>query len=97
MKNTWTIIPLIFMVVGAVVAQESTEQVSYDDMARELANPNTSMASLTLKSQFTWFDGALPKADRQFGSTLLFQPVLPFPLKNGGQIMLRPAVPFILD
>jgi len=70
---------------------------SASEIAAQLANPNTALASLTFKNQFRWFEGDLPDADDQSGYTLLFQPILPFPLENGDKIIWRPAVPIIMD
>lgn len=81
--------------VGASTA--GVEEKSADEVAKELANPNTALASLNFKNQFRWFDGDLPNADGQFGFTTLFQPVFPFPLENGDQILFRPALPLLID
>jgi len=75
---------------------------SADEVAKELANPNNSLASLTFKNQFRWYTGDLPDADDQFNYTLLFQPVFPFPLEptaSGGKpnIFVRPAIPILID
>jgi hypothetical protein len=70
---------------------------SADEIAKELANPNTPLATLNFKFQFRGFQGDLPKADSQAGTTLLFQPSLPFPLNNGGLLLFRPAIPLIFD
>ncbi len=70
---------------------------SADEIARELANPNTPLASLNFKNQFRWFDGDLPDADDQFSFTTLFQPVFPFPLEHGDQLIFRPAIPILFD
>lgn len=70
---------------------------SADELAAELSNPNSPVASLTFKNQFRWFEGDLPDADGQSSYTLLFQPVLPFKLPSGGKIFWRPAVPIIID
>lgn len=78
---------------GIAVAQEK----SAEEIARELSNPNTALASLTFKNQFRWFEGDLPNANDQSSYTLLFQPALPFPLANGDKIIWRPAVPLIVD
>ncbi|HEY5738682.1 MAG TPA: hypothetical protein VIW27_03095 [Gammaproteobacteria bacterium] len=78
-----------------VIAQE--QERSADEIAAELANPNTPVASLNFKTQYRTFDGDLPDADRQSGTTILFQPSLPFPLDNGDQILFRPAIPLIVD
>jgi hypothetical protein len=73
------------------------EEQSMDEIAKELANPNTSLASLTLKLQFRGFEGDLDDADDQNSTTLLFQPALPFKRDDGSKIIFRPAIPFIVD
>ncbi|RLB99499.1 MAG: hypothetical protein DRH90_20390 [Deltaproteobacteria bacterium] len=70
---------------------------STDELAAELSNPNTSVASLTIKNQFRWFEGDLPDADDQSSYTLLFQPALPFVLDSGDKIIWRPAVPLLVE
>jgi len=70
---------------------------SADEMAAQLSNPNSPVAVLNLKNQFRSFEGDLPGADSQTSYTMLFQPVLPFPLDNGDLIFWRPALPFIVD
>lgn len=78
--------------------EDGQAAASATELARELSNPNTALASLSFKNQFRWFEGDLPDADDQSSYTLLFQPVLPFPLaKKGTSILWRPAVPFIVD
>jgi len=87
----------------AALAQNSDRpEKSADEVARELANPNTSLASLTFKNQLRWYTGDLPDADDQFSYTLLFQPVFPFtlePTSSGGSanIFFRPAFPIVFD
>jgi len=76
---------------GGAAAPSSAE------IAAELSNPNTALASLTFKNQFRWFEGDLPNADDQRSYTLLSQPALPSPLENGDKIIWRPAIPFIVD
>ena len=75
---------------------------SADEVAKALANPNNSLASLTLKNQFRWYTGDLPNADDQSNYTLLFQPVFPFslaPTASGGKanLFIRPAIPLLVD
>ena len=80
--------------------QTSDEQsaASSEELAKQLANPNGALASLTFRNQFRWYDGDLSGAGDQSNYTLLFQPTLPFPLKKKGhQITLRPAFPLIFD
>jgi len=70
---------------------------SADELAAELSNPNTAVATLTFKNQFRWFEGDLPDADSQSSYTLLFQPALPFVLDSGDKILWRPAIPIVVD
>ena len=70
---------------------------SADEVAKELANPNTPLASLTFKLQLRGFEGDLPNADKQEGNLLLFQPAFPFPLDNGDVVLFRPAIPILLE
>jgi hypothetical protein len=76
---------------GGAAAPSSAE------IAAELSNPNTAVATLNFKNQFRWFEGDLPDADDQWGYTLLFQPALPFVLDRGDKIIWRPALPLVID
>lgn len=70
---------------------------SADEIAAELANPNTAVATLTLKTQYRWFSGDLPDADSQSSPMLLFQPSFPFKLASGDMVLWRPALPLLVD
>jgi len=70
---------------------------SADEIAAELANPNTPVATLTFKNQIRWFEGDLEDADDQSSYTLLFQPSLPFVLPNKDTAFWRPAIPVLVD
>lgn len=89
-------IALVGIVAGLIGSALAEEGISSDEAAKELANPNTALASMTLKNQFTWYKGDLPGADNQFSYTALFQPVLPFPREEGSKVFFRPAVPVIV-
>ena len=84
---------------GLEVGQE-VHAKSADEVARELANPNNSLASLTFKNQYRWYTGDLPGADDQGNYTMVFQPVFPFTLKppaSGGKanLFVRPGIPLL--
>jgi hypothetical protein len=68
-----------------------------DEIARDLANPNTPLASLNLKLQVRTFDGSARHASQQESLTVLLQPTLPFPLSNGDIVLFRPAVPLLVE
>jgi hypothetical protein len=78
-------------------SQMAFAQTSAEDAAKELANPNTALASLTFKNIYTAYTGELYGADNESGFTTMFQPSLPFPLENGDKVIWRPAVPLIMD
>ena len=87
---------------AAEPAAPASKEKSADEVARELANPNNSLASLTFKNQFRWYTGDLPHADDQSNYTLLFQPVFPFklePTASGAKatLFIRPAFPILFD
>ena len=89
---------LIFGLASTGFSQEK----SADEIARELANPNNSLASLTFKNQYRWYKGDLPGANDQSNYTLLFQPVFPFtmePTASGGManLFVRPAFPILFE
>ncbi len=94
---------LFLLVLPLAVSHPAiAEEKSADEVARELANPNTSLASLTFKNQYRWYTGDLPGADDQNNYTLLFQPVFPFtlqPTASGGKanLFFRPAFPIMFD
>jgi len=97
-KKSITAVLILLGLIGQVVAQEK----SADEVARELANPNNSLASLTFKSQYRWYSVDLPGADNQDNATLLFQPVFPFtmkPTESGGKanFFVRPGIPLLID
>ena len=73
------------MLLGAVLVLTTTavaEQRSVEEIAADLANPNTPLASLNFKLQFRTYEGDLPGAHEQESTTLLFQPSFPFPLAS---------------
>lgn len=92
----------VAVVTASSQASAQEKAVDADEIARQLANPNNSLASLTFKSQYRWYEGDLPGADNQSNYTLLFQPVLPFTIgktESGGDatFFLRPAIPLLVD
>lgn len=78
-------------------AQGSAAAPSADEVAKSLANPNTPLATLNFKLQYRAFDGDLPDAGDESGTSMLFQPAFPFPLDNGDMVFFRPAIPIQFD
>lgn len=81
------------------VTQASTapHEKSADEIAKELSNPNSPLASLLFKQTYTSFDGSLPGASDQSSNVTLFQPVFPFPMGDTGTVNLfvRPALAYV--
>ena len=69
--------------------------ISAEEMANKLANPTAAVATMGNNLVYNRFGGEAPGADDENGFTYLFQPVLPFPQRNGNNILLRPAIPLI--
>jgi hypothetical protein len=90
------------IVPAAEVAEADEKTPSAEEVARELSNPNSSLATLTFKNQYRWYTGDLPNADDQDNYTMLFQPVFPLSLPQDGSgdkatIFLRPGIPLVVD
>ncbi len=73
-----------------------------DQVAKELTNPNNSLAKMQTKFQYRWYRGDLPGADDQDNFSVLFQPIFPFKLGTTGSgghsvLFVRPAIPILVD
>jgi len=66
-----------------------------DELAKELANPGAANATLNFKFEYRTFDGDVPDADDQDSFTTTFQPVFPFVLPNGNNLIFRPAFSYV--
>ena len=71
-------------------------QRSADDVARELANPNTALGSLSFPIDYINYGGNLEGAGQQRGFRISVQPSLPVPLGPGVNFFARPLVPIIV-
>ena len=68
-----------------------------DELAKDLANPNTPLTSLKFKTQFRGYTGDLTGASDVNGSLILLQPTLPFPFKNGNKLWVRPGITYYFN
>jgi hypothetical protein len=53
-------------------------KMSFDQIAKELANPNTSLGFMALPVDYIAYTGDLPKADSQSAYKVSFQPSIPY-------------------
>ena len=92
----WAIGLGLILGAGSVVAEPTAK--SADEVAKELSNPAGSLASLAFNLQYQNYKGDLPGADDQDTWSMLFQPVLPFPVGDKGRrIIFRPEFPVLFD
>ncbi|MHC4266003.1 MAG: hypothetical protein ACYSUK_08730 [Planctomycetota bacterium] len=91
------ILSLVLIVSLSLASAAENDKPTNDEIAKELANPNTALTSLRFQFQYFSFDGDLPRADDQDMFKLFFQPTLPFPLENGKTVWVRPGVPLVID
>ena len=93
---------LALSLTGGALADEGEEtadegEKSAEEVAKELANPNATLAFLTFPLDYVSYTGDLPGADSQSAWRLSFQPSLPYPLAEGTNFFVRPLVPIFLD
>lgn len=91
---------IVFVVPGKAQSdpnqkEDSTGRKSAEEIAHELANPNSTLGTLTFNLDYTNFKGDLPGADDQNAFGLTFQPSLPVKLGPGLNFFARPAVPVV--
>jgi hypothetical protein len=87
-KTSLFLIVLVMMASTAATAQEQTA----DEIARELANPVGSLASLSFQGNYAQWAGSATGSEDQHTSSFLFLPTLPFSLA-GGNLVVRPSFP----
>jgi hypothetical protein len=69
---------------------------SAQDIAAELANPNTTLGTMNFNFDYIAYDGDLRDADDQEALRLSFQPSLPYSLSDKTNLFFRPLIPLIL-
>lgn len=81
------------------IAEDQPSELSSDDLARELNNPNAPLAKLTIEFTTTTFEGSIPGANNESANIILFKPVFPFPLTNDGtqNLFIRPVLAYAID
>ncbi len=82
---------------GEVGSHGGAGAASAAEIAAELSNPNTVMGTLNTQFDYLLYDGSLPGADDQSAVRMTFQPSLPYPLKGGKNLFVRPAIPILID
>ena len=97
MKTTYLFLVFFLIATFMGFSQEDAQKPeSADAIAEKLNNPTAAIGSLTGLIDFKTFDGDLPMAGDQTAWSFTFQPSLPKPLKNGKNLLIRPAIPILL-
>jgi len=81
------------------VAESEPHKLSSDDLARELNNPNTPLAKLSIEYTTKAFEGDIPGAGNENVNVILFKPVFPFPLNDDGtrNLFIRPVLAYVTE
>jgi len=69
---------------------------SAEEIANELANPNTSLGTMNFNFDYIKYKGNLPGASSQRAKRITFQPSLPYKLSETSNLFVRPSIPLIL-
>ena len=70
---------------------------SASEVAAALANPNTTMGTMSILFDLIAYDGDLPDAGSQRAFRATFQPSLPYPLSDTTNLFVRPLIPVIFS
>ena len=79
-KHTSLLAGLAFALTGSGLSAQ--EQQSNEELARELANPDTTLGTLNVNFDYTSYKGDLPGADSQEAYRVSFQPALTLSLQT---------------
>jgi len=71
----------------------TTAEISVDEIAKELSNPVTALATFNADIEFRSYQGDLAGADDQSAFIYNFEVSLPIPLDNGKNILMRATIP----
>lgn len=88
------LLPILFVAIaiGAKAQEEDVEQKSVDEIAKEMSNPTLPMFNFAGFYDYQAMTGNLPGAGDQGINIFALQPPLPFPMKNGKNLIIRPLI-----
>jgi hypothetical protein len=69
------------------------DSLSLDEIAKELSNPVTSLATINNDFEYRIYQGSLPGADDDTAYIYTLRPSIPIPLSNGKNILMRFGIP----
>ena len=89
-------IAAIFILPTSAIAADQ-ETYTLDEIAKELSNPVTALASIRTDVEYRTYQGDLPAAGDQSNTVFVIKPSIPIPLKNGNNILMRATIPIYAD
>jgi hypothetical protein len=95
--NLFVVICLGLITFSVKAQDENQTTKSNDEIAKELANPNTTLGTMAFPIDFVMYNGDLPNASSQNSTSINFQPSLPVPLAKGVNLFIRPFIPVIIS
>lgn len=93
MKNYISLI-LLTLLSFSLYAQDEEEKMSVDEIAKQMSNPTLPLFNFAAFYDYQSMTGNLPGAADQSINLFALQPPLPFPMKNGKNLIIRPLISF---
>lgn len=100
MKNTIALIILLLWTfqINAQENENEKEELTNEEMAEKLANPNAAIGTFNTFTDFYTYKGDLPGANDQNALSFTIQPSLPKPNFVGKQMLFfRPSIPILFN
>ena len=69
------------------------DALSLDEIAKEVSNPVTALATINNDIEYRIYQGSLPAADDESAYVYTLRPSIPIPLSNGKNILMRFGIP----
>lgn len=92
---------LFFCLISSIILnaqeQENDQNNKAAEMAKKLADPNATIGMFSIPIDYIHYAGDMESASEQNAYKLSFQPSLPYPIKPGQNIFLRPLIPIIIS
>jgi len=97
MKKILFFLSVIALIASLSYGQEVDHTSDAAAIAKEMTNPNTTLGYLIFQADYIHYRGNLQAANQQNSFTFGFQPLLPYPVKPGLNIFLRPYIPVVVS
>ncbi len=97
-KSLFFSVVFLMGIGNGVMAQEAQapEPNSAAEAAKKLADPNATIGMFSIPIDYIHYNGDMNGASEQNAIKLSLQPSLPYPIKEGQNIFVRPLIPFVL-